>query len=131
MKCRGGFVSNSSSSSFIIGIKDIELTQQTLLNAFKIPTDSPLYKFAKDMAAYMSSGESIDEEQFMDEQCDGWETLEDAINDGSKIASMLHDGYRVYRISASSESDSPLEMMMYFGGLDDFNSEGIILKQEY
>lgn len=51
MKVRNGFVSNSSSSSFIVGVKKGEkLTEKLLLRLFKVPEDSPLYSFAKDVA---------------------------------------------------------------------------------
>jgi len=46
---RLGFVSNSSSSSFIIGVKG-DLTKEKLLKEFKVPEDSPLFEFIKDLA---------------------------------------------------------------------------------
>lgn len=48
MKVRQGFVSNSSSSSFILAVKG-DLTKDKLLKAFKVPKDSPMYSVAKDM----------------------------------------------------------------------------------
>ena len=50
MKIRNGFVSNSSSSSFIIGIKGKELGDSELLKVFKIGEDSPMYGLAETFA---------------------------------------------------------------------------------
>jgi len=45
MKCRSGFVSNSSSSSFIIGSK-VPLTEELLLKHFGVKEGSLMYPFA-------------------------------------------------------------------------------------
>ena len=50
MKIRNGFVSNSSSSSFLIISKNSELTTDILMDSFKIDKESPLYSVAKDIA---------------------------------------------------------------------------------
>ena len=52
MKTRKGFVSNSSSSSFIIGVQG-ELTEEKLMRAFKIDPVSPLYRLVKDIAGVL------------------------------------------------------------------------------
>jgi len=51
MKTRKGFVSNSSSSSFVIGFKNDEenLTEERLLPLFKVESGSIFYPFAKEM----------------------------------------------------------------------------------
>lgn len=53
-KIRTGFVSNSSSSSFIIGVKNkTELTVDDLIEAFKVPNDSLFFDMASDMANFI------------------------------------------------------------------------------
>ena len=57
MKKRIGFVSNSSSSSFILAVKDIDKkdVEQKLLESLKVPADSPLYSIAKEIAELFAS----------------------------------------------------------------------------
>jgi hypothetical protein len=51
VKTRTGFVSNSSSSSFVITTKE-PLSKQHLLELFKVPVESPLYYFVEEMAEW-------------------------------------------------------------------------------
>lgn len=54
MKIRTGFVSNSSSSSFIVTMKNNKkLTKEILLETFEVPETSPLYGFAVDLAEWI------------------------------------------------------------------------------
>jgi hypothetical protein len=54
MKLRFGFVSNSSSSSFVLVVKgDGKLTEQSLLKAFNVPESSPMYKLTKKVVHFL------------------------------------------------------------------------------
>jgi hypothetical protein len=58
VKVRTAFVSNSSSSSFIITTAiatDRKDLQHLILKAFKVPQDSPLYRLASEMAREMAN----------------------------------------------------------------------------
>ena len=52
MKIRTGFVSNSSSSSFVIWYKD-DLTKENLIKAMGVDKNNPLYFFADDLSDYV------------------------------------------------------------------------------
>ena len=54
MKLRTGFVSNSSSSSFVIWYKD-DLTKENLIKAMGVDKNNPLYFFADDLSDYVIS----------------------------------------------------------------------------
>ena len=51
------FVTNSSSSSFILGVKD-KLTKEKVLNMMKVPGDSPLRELAEEFAGIIYSNSS-------------------------------------------------------------------------
>lgn len=54
MKIRAGFVSNSSSSSFVVVMKNgKEMSKETLLESFDVKKTSPLFVFAKDLADWI------------------------------------------------------------------------------
>lgn len=57
MKIRMDFVTNSSSSSFILGVKD-ELTKEKILNMMKVPEDSLLRGLADEFASIIYSNSS-------------------------------------------------------------------------
>ncbi len=52
MKLRTSFVSNSSSSSFVIWYKD-DLTKENLIKAMGVDKNNPLYFFADDLSDYV------------------------------------------------------------------------------
>jgi hypothetical protein len=57
MKIRESFVSNSSSSSFIIGVKG-KLTVAKLIKAFHVTEKSPLFPLAREIAILMVANSS-------------------------------------------------------------------------
>ncbi len=72
MKTRLGFVSNSSSSSFIIGFKgNTKPTKELLLNILKVPKDSPIYFIAKKIAEFflneIKSSDKLTKKFYLDE----------------------------------------------------------------
>lgn len=57
MKIRMDFVTNSSSSSFILGVKN-KLTKEKILNMMKVPEDSLLRGLAEEFAGIIYSNSS-------------------------------------------------------------------------
>ena len=51
MKIRNGFISNSSSTSFVIGVNGA-IDYDTVIESLKVPKDSPLYPIAEDVANF-------------------------------------------------------------------------------
>ena len=69
MKIRNGFVSNSSSSSFVLACKG-EPTESKLLDAFKVPVESPFYDLATKIAEQLV--EASKENDFDEEEIDAY-----------------------------------------------------------
>ena len=67
MKIREGFISNSSSSSFIIGSKE-ELTVEMLMRIFDIGQNSPLYHIAKAAAKFFQNVPSYTKEEYIEDR---------------------------------------------------------------
>ena len=121
MKTRNGFVSNSSSSSFVVIMKNgKELSKEILLEIFDVKKTSPLYSFAKDLSDWIidnlkeknisgiydnfcgTSKGKIDEEMIN-------KLVEDCNMNQSELEKIVSKEYRYYSGSASDDSDDALE----------------------
>ena len=124
MKVRKGFVSNSSSSSFIIATTAQQLTLDNLLEAFAVPEGSPLFKVACDMAQVMlDRATKYDEKEILYNW--GYKSLEEALEDGNQQAQLIERGFTVYGGYASDE-DGGIEAMLCNTEID-FESEDVVL----
>lgn len=98
MKYRGGFVSNSSSSSFIIGYKgnlDGKKLKKAIVEALKVPKDSPLYFIADEFANLFSGGTAYDREDW----------------DDADAEKLIKKGFNVI-IGSADDQGEPIEAML-------------------
>jgi len=123
VKKRKGFVSNSSSSSFIIGVKG-ELTEEKLMKAFKVNKDSPLYSLVTKMAQVMKKKSDVyTKEEYLDDMCCGEEDLSDT------VVAIIERGFKIYRGWVSDEEGDPAESALYNLALN-YTDEDLILFAE-
>ena len=132
MKIRSGFVSNSSSSSFIIiGFKD-ELTKESVLEALKVDKNSPLHDFAEQLAKFIvkkkdSSYNSVLKtiEDYQEEY--GYETVEDI---EAEKRELFENGFTIINTYVSySNSDCPIESYLANSNFE-VKTENLYLKSE-
>lgn len=121
MKIRNDFVTNSSSSSFVIATKD-EINKEMLLNCFRIPEKSPLFDFANDLSNFIvGEVKKHTIEEIIDDYCC------DSINElPSYYQKAINKGFNnLYRGSASNESDG-IEMVFCDMSME-YEDENIII----
>ena len=103
MKVRLDHVTNSSTSSYVIGVHG-ELTKERVLEAFSVPESSALYQLAKDLADLIVSGA---EES----------TKEDILEDDGELSdietAIFDAGMRCYVGWASSEGEALEQVLCY------------------
>lgn len=123
MKIRSGFVSNSSSSSFIIISKNGKLTQEKLMKAIgvdKVEKDSVLYKLGMDLIGQLlhssdeTSAEDFKNNWVYDDSTD--ENFNQEYPDQYEIYNNVKiNGWKIYEGSADSVDDAMLcDMDIYY-----------------
>lgn len=141
MKLRNGFVSNSSSSSFVVTMKNGEkMTKEILMEIFDVKKTSPLYKFAKDLTKWIINNvKEMDikdiyenyignkERTLTDE-----EMIEEIVADyggmnKKELEKIARKEYRYYSGDAASDSGDGLEYYLCENGI---NIETDIIKIE-
>src|SRR5574343_1371379 len=118
MMKRNGFVSNSSSSNFIVGFKGVP-TSETILKSFQVPKESMMYELAKDIAKailYLMHPY----EEYIKTYCDG---EEDECYIPRKSKELASEGYTVYVGEAYNEEGGLQEVICdrLFGSYKDDN----------
>ena len=103
MKIRTGFVSNSSSSSFIIASK-AKLDEKKLTEIFKIPEDSPLHFLSKLVVeSFIQNSEETSRKEMIEDYCCSDQDL-DRYFDGIFVQAEKDGFNHIYRGSFSSEN---------------------------
>jgi hypothetical protein len=130
MKIRSGLVSNSSSSSFIIATKD-ELNEaqlkEVIMKAMKVPADSPLYEFVKDIANCLANTR---DEYDVRELLEDYSSVAVFSRYWPVIGRAVRKGFsHFYRGSASSESGDPATLALVDMGFD-YEDDNIAIEKE-
>lgn len=126
MKKRNGFVSNSSSSSFIIyyrgGKKDL---RNNLEQIFELPTGYPIdLSTRKLVKCFMQDLEEVD---LLEKANDyGWDKDDP---DYLKLKSKLEKGFQVYEGSFSSDSGDGMESFLCEASIK-YESDLLIIEKE-
>lgn len=96
MKIRNGFVSNSSSCSFTLGVRGEKLEDSKLLKVFKVEKNSPLYELTKVFAKIL----------IVEAKPIGYRELAERYSrdeDFAKIIKLKEEGFSFYEGSISDE----------------------------
>lgn len=118
MKIREGFVSNSSSSSFIVAAKGA-INKQRLIDILGVPKTSPLYKFAQEVADVLASAQPLEDSD-----------LAERIEDGdTKLVKLLKQGFDLYEGSASDEGTEAAEYALCFMDINYKSDDLVIIKE--
>ena len=132
MKIRTGFVSNSSSSSFIVIMKNgKELNKETLLETFEVKETSPLYGFALDLTEWILHNVEKDTIKSIHENYIGnyknrklteeemiKEILEDYGMEKEELEKIKIGELTRYSGSAATNTDNAIEAYICSSGLD-------------
>ena len=130
MKTRTGFVSNSSSSSFIIGVKNGELTEKKLQKLFKIEKGSVLQPLVDGLIEFIISDACpYTRKGYLEERC--YEDLEELADckEGKKAKEIFEKGYTFYEGHASNEDDNAMSYAMVEMDIDYEDDEIIFFKE--
>jgi len=127
MKIRNGFVSNSSSSSFLIVMKNNKvLNKNSLIESFKIDKNSPLFGFANDLADFLiNESEECTIASMHDNYVGHYgedvlsvddmikELVEDISMDKEMLESIKNNKIKVYEGSATDEDGDAISSYLY------------------
>jgi hypothetical protein len=123
MKSRHGFVSNSSSSSFLIITRE-SLTKEGLMGVFAVPKTSPLWAWAEDLADFIVQEAKPYDMELALEDYGSLAELPKNVRDALDSKKILNT------VRASSESGDNIEQTLYYLGLR-FESDALTLIKEY
>ena len=117
MKSRNGFVSNSSSSSFIVAVKPRRaLTKKLVAEALGLQQGTPAYDLFGGIVDRIADAKEVTAEKLMYEY--GLESPEELVDQGPPGVEYLEKGWTLYTFSASDEGGDPTETFLCFEEFD-------------
>jgi len=130
MKVRNGFISNSSSSSFIIGIKDEKSARAILNKACEVPEQHPFHDMIEEMvSAIVRSISHCDELG-----CDLTSYMEWVNEEGEdvdeNIVNAINKGLTVYRGYFSDEGGDDIESLLCNTSFNIVRDDFVFIKED-
>lgn len=127
MKIRHGFVSNSSSSSFIVATKP-GVTESQLVELLKVPKDSPLRFVAEEIASLIMRQNSMTPKEAISEyEEDYGEAISESVN-YDIIEKAIKKDMEIRQGSVADDGE-PIEAMFCDMGME-YEDENIIIRKE-
>lgn len=114
MKIRSGFVSNSSSSSFIVATKGVELTEDLVRDALGIKAGTPAEEIFDGVIEKIAKAKRYKMKDILDDW--GVDDIEEI--DDKDLQRILKEGWTVHSFYASNEDVDPAENFLCYTDVD-------------
>jgi hypothetical protein len=124
MKIRNGFVSNSSSSSFVISVPTgVSLTKDLIVKAFSVEMTSTMYPIAVSMAEMF-----VNRSEKVSDLLGAVEEGEIRKREGNFLLGLMNKGRDVYA-GSMKDQDGPIEAVICEMGFNYISDEITIYKE--
>lgn len=139
MKIRKGFVSNSSSSSFILASRgELEMSDQIVTEVFKVEKSSPMFDLSnRVIKLMMNKSEKIDNfDEWLDHEYGTFDDADDykkevlAYSEVKMMKELFDKNFIVRKGSFYNDSGDSLEEFLCDGFSFEYDGEDLFIKNE-